>query len=336
MEFKTKSERFVLSKKDQWQHLHDILIKINSHGFRTLKEEEIQTFPRLFRLTCADLAEAEILHLSPDVLDYLNQLVGQAHKFLYSFPPVKKSHIQSFFINQLPFIVLKNWIFILLAAFIFLASFAVTFSIVRQNPSAASLFVPLRQLDQMEQSYRSSINKERVFTLKNYAVTFYIQNNISIAFASFALGILFGIGTVYILIYNGVFLGAISGYIIGLGYGKNFFTFITAHSIAELTGLIFAGAAGLALGFSIIKATRYYRKEWLALQRPKIFSLVVASASLLFIAALIEGIISPSLLPYSIKASLAILSLIVISGYFLLLPCLLIHQRNKQGYKNEY
>ncbi len=329
MEYKTKSERFVLSKKDQWQRLHNILTVINRHGFRTLSEADIQMFPRLFRLTCADLAEAKMLQLSPDVLNYLNQLVGQAHKFLYSFPPVKKSDIRDFFNRQLPFTILKNWIFVVLAALIFLGSFAVTFSLVHQNPDTAAMIVQPALLDQLEESYRSEISEERSFTAKNFAVTFYIQNNVSIAFGCFALGVLLGVGTMYILIYNGITLGAISGYIVGLGYGKNFVTFITAHTVAELSGLIIAGAAGLVLGFAIIKATRYYRKDWLALQRRNIFTMVAASACLLFMAAMIEGIISPSLLPYAVKAGLAFGTLILIGGYFFLWPGLQMIRRRK-------
>jgi uncharacterized membrane protein SpoIIM required for sporulation len=335
MEFKTKSERFVLTKKDQWRRLHDILIKLNRHGFGTLRDEEIQAFPRLFRLTCADLAEAKMQHLSPDVLDYLNQLVGQAHKFLYSIPPLKKSQVNWFFTEQLPSIIFKNWVYFLLAAVLFFSSLLISYTIIRQNPAQAVRIVSQSILEEMEASYRRSIAEERSLSTKNFMVTFYIQNNVSIAFACFALGVLCGVGTIYILIYNGVFIGGITGYIIGRGYSKNFFTFTTAHSIAEFTGLILAGAAGLALGFAIIKATRYYRKEWLSLQRSNIFTLVAASAFLLFLAAMIEGIISPSLLPYPVKAGVAIFTLILISGYFILWPGLRMIQRRNERQLNE-
>jgi uncharacterized membrane protein SpoIIM required for sporulation len=320
MEYKTKSERFVLLKKDQWQQLHHILTVIHRSGFRALTEAEIQIFPRLFRLTCADLAEAKMLQLSPDVLDYLNQLVGQAHKFLYSYPPVRGQDIRDFFSRQLPVIMLKNWVLVMLAALIFLGSFAITYTLVRQNPAVAETIVSGEMLDQMEESYSSGISEERSLSAKNFMVTFYIQNNVSIAFGCFALGVLLGIGTIYILVYNGIMLGAITGYIVGMGYGRNFANFVTAHTAAELTGLVMAGAAGLALGFAIVKATRYYRKEWLALERRNIFTLVAASACLLLMAALIEGLISPSLLPYAIKAGLAIFTILLIGGYFILWP----------------
>jgi uncharacterized membrane protein SpoIIM required for sporulation len=320
MESKTKSERFVRDKKAQWQQLHNILLFLNRKGFHGLPDEAKVAFPRLFRLTCADLAEAKMLRLSPDVLDYLNQLVGQAHKYLYSFPPLQKSQVKLFFSRQLPQVVFNNWLFVVLAAFFFFASYAITYLLVSPNPAAAGLVIPQETLNQMVESYRTPITAERPLTLKNYMVAFYIQNNVSIAFASFALGVLLGLGTIYILIYNGIFLGAISGYIIGSGYQKQFITFITAHSVFELTGLILAGAAGLALGFAILKATRYYRRDWLALQRPNILTLVAASALLLFLAAGIEGLLSPSLLPFAVKAGVAVASLAVLVGYFIIWP----------------
>jgi uncharacterized membrane protein SpoIIM required for sporulation len=325
----TKSEKFVQSKKGQWEKLHQILLTLNTKGFSSLAPEEISVFPRLYRLTCADLAEAKTLRLSPDVLDYLNQLVGQAHKFLYSFPPLKKKELKDFFLEKLPGIMLKNWVFLLLASFLFFGSYGTAYVIVSTNPSVAELIVPRSTLSQMEESYREAIDEERALSAKNFMVSFYIQNNISIAFASFALGVLLGVGTIYILIYNGIVLGAITGYIFALGYGKNFIHFVTGHSVAELTGLILAGAAGLALGFSIIKATRYYRREWLGLQRRNIFTLVAAAGILIFIAAMIEGLLSPSLVPYRYKAGAAILTALFIIGYFFIWP-IVYSKNNKQ------
>jgi uncharacterized membrane protein SpoIIM required for sporulation len=186
----------------------------------------------------------------------------------------------------------------------------------------------------MEESYREELSTERSFTTKNFMVTFYIQHNVSIAFSSFALGILLGVGTIYMLIFNGIYLGAITGSIVAAGYQRNLITFITAHSAAELTGLVLAGAAGLVLGFSIIKATRYYRKEWIMLQRQTIFTLVAASAILLFVAAMIEGMISPSLLPYAVKAGLAIATVVVLILYFIVWPAVKVSkQRKRQAYQ---
>ncbi len=317
---KTKSEKFVLSKKDSWENLRKILSTISLKGFKVLDDTQVLEFPRLYRLACTDLAEAKMLKLSPDVLDYLNNIVGQAHKYLYSFPPLKKSSIKLFFTRKLPHIFFKSKHFIALSAFLFLTSFFISFFVVLNNPKAASSVVPKGVLHQMEQSYSEPIGKTNSAAYGTMASTFYIQHNISIAFMSFAAGVLFGLGSIYFLIYNGIILGSIFGYIFALGHGKNIMRFVTAHTFFEITGLILAGAAGLLLGFTIIKATRYYRKDSLKLQKKNIFHLVFASALLLFFAALIEGFISPSNISYSARLVVALISFCSLLIYFVIYP----------------
>jgi uncharacterized membrane protein SpoIIM required for sporulation len=322
MEVKTKSEKFVIKKKDEWEYFCNILTQINNRGINSINYNQIKDFPRLFRICCTDLAEAKTLKLSPDVIEYLNELVGQAHKHLYSFPAVESNGIKKFFTEKLPYIFIKNWIFILVSMVIFLSPFFITFYVVYKNPSYANLLIDKSTLVQMEDSYKNPIGEKRNTSLSTFAVTFYIQNNVSIAFASFALGVLLGIGTIYILLYNGMTLGAIFGYICGIGYGKNILHFVTAHTIFEITGLIVAGAAGLLLGFSIINATVYYRKESLSLQKNRIFTLVTGGALMVFSAAFIEGFISPGPLPYKFKVTIAVICGTFIVLYFFIYPLL--------------
>ena len=64
MKPKTKSERFVLAKKEQWEKLHHIVLLLSKKGYTSLSPEDILAFPLIYRLTCADLAEAKMLQLS--------------------------------------------------------------------------------------------------------------------------------------------------------------------------------------------------------------------------------------------------------------------------------
>lgn len=168
---KTKSERFVLAKKDRWEKLHHIVLLIDKKGFASLTPEDVWAFPRIYRLTCADLAEAKMLRLSPDVLDYLNQLIGQAHKFLYSFPPLRKTQIKTFLCQRLPSVVLKNWVFVLISALIFFSSYAISFGVVKGNPSVAGVIIPQMTLRQMEEAYSQEIDEERSLATKNFMVS---------------------------------------------------------------------------------------------------------------------------------------------------------------------
>ena len=77
-------------------------------------------------------------------------------------------------------------------------------------------------------------------------------NNIQVAFLAFAGGILFGLGTLYVLIQNGIMLGAVAGLAIGAGNGRPFFELVLAHGVLELSCIAVAGAAGLRLASAIV------------------------------------------------------------------------------------
>lgn len=328
MEAKTKSEKFVERKKQNWEDLRVMVLKISRSGVKSLTSVEVLHFPRLYRLICTDLAEAKSLKLSHDVIIYLNQIVGQAHKYIYSIPPIKKSNIKKFFLFDLPGVIYKNWPFVLTASLIFFLPMIISYLIVVNEPKLASRVVPESVLYQMEHSYSKPLDEERSASSGTFATSFYISNNVSIAFACFASGVLLGIGSIYFLIYNGIVLGAIEGFIVGIGYGDNFYTFVTAHSVFELSGIALAGAAGLLMGYNLVHVKKYTRKDWLKLKRNNLFTLITAGALLIFFAAFIEGFISPNPYPYELKMGIAIFSLIFIIIYFFVLP--IINKRMKQ------
>lgn len=312
----TLSERFIEEKRNQWLQLRKILLKIRKGSYPSLTGKEVEEFASLYRLVCTDLGRARTLKLSPDIIEYLNNIVGQAHKFLYSFKPVRRSDLELFFSDVLPGVIRHHGRFLILAALLLFIPLITTLIICWLDPDKASLLLPSELLTQMEESYKTGIEGSRRLTISTFALSFYIQHNITIAFLSFAGGVLAGLGTIYFLVYNGITLGAISGYIIGLGYGEHFLSFITAHSVMEFSGMVTAGAAGLLLGNTIIKASRFYKKDQLARQKNPIFYLVTAATLMFACAALIEGVISPQPLTYALKFLIATASLAFLVYYF--------------------
>ena len=67
----------------------------------------------------------------------------------------------------------------------------------------------------------------------------------AIAVSSNAAGLLFGLGSVLFLIFNGLIIGAICGHLTEIGYGQTFWSFVIGHGAFELTAIALAGAAGL-------------------------------------------------------------------------------------------
>ena len=131
---------------------------------------------------------------------------------------------------------------------------------------------------------------------------FYIKNNIGIGFQTFASGILLGIGALFNLIFNGVAIGSVAGYLTELGHTETFWPFVVGHGAFELTGIAISGAAGLKLGFGLLAPGRLSRRQSLVKAARDAIPLVYGVFFFLLIAAFIEAFWSSSShLPNSVK-----------------------------------
>jgi uncharacterized membrane protein SpoIIM required for sporulation len=118
---------------------------------------------------------------------------------------------------------------------------------------------------------------------------FYVMNNVGISFRVFASGLLFGLGSAFYLVSNGVYIGAAAGHIINLGYSETFFSFVAGHGSFELTGIVLCGGAGLMIGHSLISPGRRTRLESLQICARAAIRVVLGAALMLVVAAFIEA-----------------------------------------------
>jgi uncharacterized membrane protein SpoIIM required for sporulation len=131
--------------------------------------------------------------------------------------------------------------------------------------------------------------------------TLIFTNNIQVAFLSFAGGVLCGLGTVYVLVANGLALGGVLGAAQFYGVAPLLWSFISPHGYLELTCIVIAGAAGLMLGDALLRPGLQLRREALARAARRAVELVLGAAPVLVVAGLIEGFVSPSELPMELK-----------------------------------
>jgi uncharacterized membrane protein SpoIIM required for sporulation len=120
-----------------------------------------------------------------------------------------------------------------------------------------------------------------------------IGNNIKVAVTAFALGALFCLPGVLLLIYNGRMLGTLSGLTFSHGFLGDFYGLILTHGILELTAICISGGAGLMVGWALIAPGRLPRRDSLRQAATKAFGLLAGSALLLVVAGLIEAYITP-------------------------------------------
>jgi uncharacterized membrane protein SpoIIM required for sporulation len=148
--------------------------------------------------------------------------------------------------------------------------------------------------------------------LRPVLATVIFVNNIRVSFLAFAGGVLFGLGTAYVLGLNGLFLGAVLGAARHYGVQGRLLEFVSAHGYVELTCVVIAGAAGLMLGHAQLRPGLRRRRDALAGAARRAIELVMGAAPILVAAGVIEGFVSPSALPGPAKVVIGPLAWLVL------------------------
>jgi uncharacterized membrane protein SpoIIM required for sporulation len=186
-------------------------------------------------------------------------------------------------------------------------------------PNYAQQLLTQESLDEMESMFSEPV-KDRDPAV-NYAMAgFYIQHNTGIGLKCFAAGLLVVPG-LFICLFNSAYLGAAFGYMArpDVPEGANFFDFVTAHGPFELTAVVLAAGSGLRLGWSWISTGGLTRLASLRKTAEECMPTIGAMMVLFFLAALIEGFLSPTAVPYFVKAAVAVLSSGALMFYFVVL-----------------
>lgn len=314
------AEEMVRQRRPDWNELEMLLSLLSAGGRRKrATPAELSRFASLFRSVCADLERARAQGFSDDLVDYLNTLAARSHNLFYAAPPTARGRIAAFFITLLPLTIRRNAVYVAVGISLFYGPMLATIGLATYNEDALYQLVPKKMLESFEKMYEKG-HKEGRGEDKDAAMTgFYVKNNIGIAFLCFATGIFFGLGSLFFLIYNGIVIGAVVGFLGHSPVALNLLSFIVGHGPFELTAIGLSGAAGLRIGFGVLATGGRARGESLRLAAIDAVQLVLCAAVLLAGAALIEGFFSPSSLPMVVKfifGGICLLFLFFYLGYW--------------------
>lgn len=143
--------------------------------------------------------------------------------------------------------------------------------------------------DMYDPKLRARLGRERESEDDFAMFAYYIRNNTSIGFQTFVGGLVFGIGSVFYLLFNGIYIGAIAGHLTGLGFIETFWGFVAGHSSYELTAIMLSGAAGLKLGVALVAPGSNTRRKALRDAMAIAIKLMFGAAVLFLIAAFVEA-----------------------------------------------
>jgi uncharacterized membrane protein SpoIIM required for sporulation len=144
----------------------------------------------------------------------------------------------------------------------------------------------------------------------------YIMNNISIGLRTFAGGLLAGVGTILVLLANGLNIGAVAGHLQAIGHGDPFWRFVAGHAPLELTAIVIAGGAGLRLGVDLVAPGRRRRRDALVHAGRIGARLCLGVAVMLLLAAFVEAFWSSTQsIPAGIKYGVSALLWTLVLGW---------------------
>ncbi|MFA9418794.1 MAG: stage II sporulation protein M [Gammaproteobacteria bacterium] len=238
------------------------------------------------------------------LIERLNKLVMRLYRELYRYQTDSQLNYYRFLIRGFPLSIYRHRVFIAIALIVFLLPGVIAggWVYLDENAIYSILDAPdVRRVEQMYDPAARKIGREREAETDIFMFGFYIQNNISIAFRCFAGGLLAGLGTLLVLFFNGLHIGSIAGHLTRLDYVDTFYPFVVGHGAFELTAIVFSGAAGLKLGYSILNPGQLSRLNSLRLAGRESIPMLYGIVLMLVIAAFMEAF-------WSANASLSISS----------------------------
>ncbi|WP_426134426.1 stage II sporulation protein M [Pseudomonas sp. PWP3-1b2] len=286
-----KQSVFESHHQPQW-HAFAEQLKLLEQG--KAKAGDMAEFPHHYRRLCQHLALAQERGYSSYLVDPLQQLALRGHQQLYRHRSRLGANVVSFILAGFPRLVREQWLFVAIASALFFGSLAGIALLVYLFPDLIYSIVSPQQVAEMQSMYDPDASRlgraaERASSEDWMMFGYYVMHNVGIAFQTFAAGLLFGLGSVFFLIFNGLIIGAVSGHLTGIGYGQTFWSFVIGHGAFELTAIALAGAAGLQLGWALIAPGALARSESLRLAARKSVQMLCGVMVFLLIAAFIEA-----------------------------------------------
>jgi uncharacterized membrane protein SpoIIM required for sporulation len=310
-------DRFIDKHKTAWQRLEDLLTLLDGTSLRRLHREEVRELGRIYRRTASDLAIARAESRDPRLVNYLNSLVIRAHGRIYQADAQGASRIKQFFARELPQTFRRTWRYTAVSFGVFALFSLIGFLGTKYDPDFSELVgVPssFRELTIETKTHwweeLNDANQEGASRI--------MTNNVQVTIYTFALGALFGVGTLYLLAFNGAVIASVVALTYRAGFGNALLTFMVGHGVIELSCIFIAGGAGLLIGSALVLPGDLSRADALKSRGMEAVRLMMGVAVFLVVAGTIEGFISPAPIHPAAKISIGVLTGLAMYSYLLL------------------
>ncbi len=324
-----KQSQFIAKHEALWKHFeewldyHELSPWEKNNKKNPPKVPADMDMPHVYRQICHHLALASSRMYSPVLVEKLNKLVLRGHQTLYSSRSYFWRDFVEFFAHGFPALIRQEWRVVSIAAALFYIPFIAIIIILQFYPDLVYSIMDGSMVQRLESMYDPALHerlgRERESDTDLSMFGFYIKHNIGIDFQMFAGGMLFGIGSIFFLLFNGIFLGAAFGHLTHIGYIDTFWGFVVGHGAFELQAAFLSGAAGLKLAQALIMPGRKSRARALIDNGKIAVKMMYGIVAMSVIAAFLEAFWSSTVMPVMIKYVVGAILWALVAAYFFFL-----------------
>lgn len=295
-------DRFLALNRPAWDRLADLTSRAH-RGVSRLSAPELDELIRLYQRTSAHLSYARTYYRDPGLTARLTRAVAAAGAVIYGTRPRTLRSFTRFFSSTFPAAVWHSRRFVLVSFLLLMLPALAAGAWLGTSDVALEAAGPAAAREQyLNEDFEAYYSSDPAGQFATQVTT----NNIQVAITAFAAGILFCVGTAWILISNGAGVGFAGGLFVNAGQADKFFGLILPHGLLELTAVIIAGAAGLKLGWALIDPGDRTRAEALTEEGRRAIVIVLGLVLVFITAGLIEGFITGSGLPTYLRVGVGV------------------------------
>jgi uncharacterized membrane protein SpoIIM required for sporulation len=291
-----RSAQFRCRREDGWKRLEILVDRMEKGGIVSLSPKEARELPLLYRGALSSLSVARAIALDRNLLLYLENLSLRSYLAVYGPRTALAERAKEFLRAGFPRAVRGMRWHLAVAFVLFFAGTAAAYALVRHDMAYYSTLIPAELAGQRTPDATSGELRSHLFErwpgFANAFVVFansLFRHNAVVGVLCFGLGFVLGLPTMFLLIANGMTLGAFVALYAERGLAIDAIGWLSIHGVTEILAVLLCGAAGFVLAEKIVFPGRLTRLESLARSGQEAAGVAAGAIGLLFIAGIIEG-----------------------------------------------
>ena len=285
------STRWLQKRRPYWARVDELVAQSEKSGIRALNHHELRELAVLYRQTASDLSTVREDPSSQRLAQSLNQLLGRAHNCIYMGRRAQGSGIVTFYRDTFPEVFHETLPYTMAACAVFFALAAVGFVMAIFDPGFSRYFLGGAMMESID---KHQMWTHSVVSIKPLASSAIMTNNLTVSFAIFAFGITAGIGTLWMLAFNGLLFGVVNAACWQVGMSGQLLSFVAPHGVLELPAIFIAGGGGFLIAKGLLFPGMLPRRASLIREGGRAIRLALGIIPLLIVAGTIEGFVSPT------------------------------------------